>query len=80
MSSIVFRLFNDEYAVIAVGKLADSPVNTLWQAWGSCAHFQDTGQVSAFLWQQFVQIFDGGCHTGRCLALSILMLPEEGLP
>ncbi|MFC0141635.1 H(+)/Cl(-) exchange transporter ClcA [Erwinia mallotivora] len=30
MSSIVFRYFNGEHAVIAVGKLADSPVNTLW--------------------------------------------------
>ncbi|MEC5342978.1 H(+)/Cl(-) exchange transporter ClcA [Brenneria populi] len=30
MSSIVFRLFNGEQAVIAVGKLAAAPVNTLW--------------------------------------------------
>ncbi|WP_158781762.1 H(+)/Cl(-) exchange transporter ClcA [Pantoea sp. BAV 3049] len=30
MSSIVFRIFNGEHAVIAVGKLAESPVNTLW--------------------------------------------------
>ncbi|KAB8306277.1 H(+)/Cl(-) exchange transporter ClcA [Erwinia endophytica] len=30
MSSIVFRLFNGEHAVIAVGKLGESPVNTLW--------------------------------------------------
>ncbi|MEZ0583719.1 H(+)/Cl(-) exchange transporter ClcA [Erwinia sp. STN24] len=30
MSSIVFRIFNGEHAVIAVGKLSNSPVNTLW--------------------------------------------------
>jgi len=30
MSSIVFRVFNGEHAVIAVGKLSNSPVNTLW--------------------------------------------------
>ncbi|MBV4365812.1 H(+)/Cl(-) exchange transporter ClcA [Erwinia sp. BNK-24-b] len=30
MSSIVFRVFNGEHAVIAVGKLSISPVNTLW--------------------------------------------------
>ncbi|MFD1804043.1 H(+)/Cl(-) exchange transporter ClcA [Mixta tenebrionis] len=30
MSSIVFRYFNGEQAVIAVGKLAGAPVNTLW--------------------------------------------------
>ena len=30
MSSIVFRIFNGEGAVIEVGKLADAPVNTLW--------------------------------------------------
>jgi len=30
MSSIVFRVFNGEHAVIAVGKLAIAPVNTLW--------------------------------------------------
>lgn len=30
MSSVVFRIFNGEHAVIAVGKLANSPVNTLW--------------------------------------------------
>lgn len=30
MSSIVFRYFNGEHAVIAVGKLASAPINTLW--------------------------------------------------
>ncbi len=30
MSSIVFRLFNGEGAVIEVGKLTNAPVNTLW--------------------------------------------------
>lgn len=30
MASIVFRLFNGERAVIAVGKLAFAPVNSLW--------------------------------------------------
>lgn len=30
MSGIVFRFFNGEHAVIAVGKLADSAVDTLW--------------------------------------------------
>ncbi|QHM69864.1 H(+)/Cl(-) exchange transporter ClcA [Mixta intestinalis] len=30
MSSIVFRCFNGEQAVIAVGKLSGAPVNTLW--------------------------------------------------
>lgn len=30
MSSIVFRLFNGEAAVIEVGKLSNAPVNTLW--------------------------------------------------
>lgn len=30
MASIVFRLFNGERTVIAVGKLAFAPVNTLW--------------------------------------------------
>ena len=30
MSSVVFRIFNGEHATIAVGKLANSPVNTLW--------------------------------------------------
>ncbi|WP_428944017.1 H(+)/Cl(-) exchange transporter ClcA [Pantoea sp. FN060301] len=30
MSSIVFRIFNGEGAVIDVGKLADAPVETLW--------------------------------------------------
>lgn len=30
MSSIVFRIFNGEGAVIVVGKLASAPVNTLW--------------------------------------------------
>lgn len=30
MSSIVFRLFNGEAAVIDVGKLSNAPVNTLW--------------------------------------------------
>ncbi|WP_414166141.1 H(+)/Cl(-) exchange transporter ClcA [Superficieibacter sp. BNK-5] len=30
MSSIVFRLFNGEGAVIEVGKLSNAPVNTLW--------------------------------------------------
>lgn len=30
MSSIVFRLFNDQSAVIDVGKLSEAPVNTLW--------------------------------------------------
>lgn len=30
MSSVVFRIFNGEGAVIAVGKLASAPVNTLW--------------------------------------------------
>lgn len=30
MSSIVFRIFNGEGAVIEVGKLTNAPVNTLW--------------------------------------------------
>lgn len=30
MSSIVFRIFNGERAVIEVGKLANAPLNTLW--------------------------------------------------
>ncbi len=30
MSSVVFRVFNGEAAVIHVGKLPDDPVNTLW--------------------------------------------------
>lgn len=30
MSSVVFRIFNGETAVIEVGKLANAPVNTLW--------------------------------------------------
>ncbi|WP_173636119.1 H(+)/Cl(-) exchange transporter ClcA [Paramixta manurensis] len=30
MSSIVFRIFNGEHAVIEVGKLTNAPVNTLW--------------------------------------------------
>ena len=30
MSSVVFRIFNGENAVIEVGKLANAPVNTLW--------------------------------------------------
>ncbi|NIY47985.1 H(+)/Cl(-) exchange transporter ClcA [Cedecea colo] len=30
MSSVVFRVFNGEGAVIAVGKLSNAPVNTLW--------------------------------------------------
>ncbi len=30
MSSVVFRIFNGESAVIEVGKLANAPVNTLW--------------------------------------------------
>jgi CIC family chloride channel protein len=30
MSSIVFRIFNGESAVIEVGKLTNAPVNTLW--------------------------------------------------
>ncbi len=30
MSSIVFRIFNGESAIIEVGKLSDAPVNTLW--------------------------------------------------
>jgi len=30
MSSVVFRYFNGEHAVIAVGKLANAPINTLW--------------------------------------------------
>ncbi|MFP2516306.1 H(+)/Cl(-) exchange transporter ClcA [Buttiauxella agrestis] len=30
MSSVVFRIFNGESAVIEVGKLASAPVNTLW--------------------------------------------------
>lgn len=30
MSSIIFRLFNGERAVIEVGKLASAPLNTLW--------------------------------------------------
>ncbi|WON76336.1 H(+)/Cl(-) exchange transporter ClcA [Serratia sp. UGAL515B_01] len=30
MSSIVFRIFNGEQAVIEVGKLASAPLNTLW--------------------------------------------------
>lgn len=30
MSSVVFRYFNGEHAVIAVGKLASAPINTLW--------------------------------------------------
>lgn len=30
MSSIVFRIFNGDHAVIEVGKLTNAPVNTLW--------------------------------------------------
>ncbi|MFC0228615.1 H(+)/Cl(-) exchange transporter ClcA [Serratia aquatilis] len=30
MSSIVYRVFNGEHAVIEVGKLASAPLNTLW--------------------------------------------------
>lgn len=30
MSSIVFRIFNGEGAIIEVGKLSNAPVNTLW--------------------------------------------------
>ncbi|MTD27302.1 H(+)/Cl(-) exchange transporter ClcA [Erwinia sorbitola] len=30
MSSVVFRIFNGEHAVIEIGRLADAPVNTLW--------------------------------------------------
>jgi CIC family chloride channel protein len=30
MSSVVFRIFNGESAVIEVGKLSNAPVNTLW--------------------------------------------------
>jgi CIC family chloride channel protein len=30
MSSIVFRVFNGDRAVIEVGRLSDAPVNTLW--------------------------------------------------
>ncbi|UDQ79490.1 H(+)/Cl(-) exchange transporter ClcA [Erwinia rhapontici] len=30
MSSVVFRIFNGEHAVIEIGRLIDAPVNTLW--------------------------------------------------
>ncbi len=30
MSSIVFRIFNGEAAIIEVGKPSNAPVNTLW--------------------------------------------------
>lgn len=30
MSSVVFRLFNGQHAVVDVGRLSDAPVNTLW--------------------------------------------------
>lgn len=38
MSSIVFRIFNGEAAIIEVGKLSNAPVNTLWlyRCWGCC--------------------------------------------
>lgn len=91
MASIVFRVFNGESPVIAVGQLASAPVNTLWLYLVLGMLFGVIGVVFnrlVFLFQDgFQRIYAGrswravaigGCIGGSCGVLALLYAPGVG--
>ncbi|HKS32625.1 MAG TPA: H(+)/Cl(-) exchange transporter ClcA [Enterobacteriaceae bacterium] len=91
MASIVFRIFNGESPVIAVGQLAHAPVNTLWLYLILGMLFGLVGVMFnrlVFLFQDFFQriyagrngraIATGGLIGGGCGILALLYAPGAG--
>lgn len=91
MASIVFRIFNGETPVIAVGQLANAPVNTLWLYLILGMLFGLVGVVFnrlVFLFQDGFQrvyagrtwraVVIGGCIGGGCGILALLYAPGAG--
>lgn len=92
MASIVFRLFNGERVVIAVGKLALAPVNTLWLYLLLGALFGAVGVLFNALifrvqdvfqrlhggdWRKIIAI--GGLLGGGCGVAAMMLFPQDGL-
>lgn len=91
MASIVFRTFNGESPVIAVGQLSNAPVNTLWLYLVLGMLFGLVGVLFnrlVFLFQDgFQHIYGGrtwrtlvvgGCIGGGCGILALLYAPGAG--
>lgn len=91
MASIVFRIFNGESPVIAVGQLSNAPVNTLWLYLVLGMLFGLVGVLFnrlVFLFQDGFQhiyagrtgrtLLIGGCIGGGCGILALLYAPGAG--
>jgi CIC family chloride channel protein len=91
MASIVFRTFNGESPVIAVGQLSNAPVNTLWLYLVLGMLFGLVGVLFnrlVFLFQDGFQhiyagrtwrtLVVGGCIGGGCGILALLYAPGAG--
>lgn len=91
MASIVFRIFNGDSPVIAVGQLASAPVNTLWLYLLLGMLFGLVGVLFnrlVFVFQDFFQrlyagrnwraISIGGAIGGACGVLALLYAPGAG--
>jgi len=91
MASIVFRIFNGESPVIAVGQLSSAPVNTLWLYLVLGMLFGLVGVLFnrlVFLFQDGFQhiyagrtgrtLLIGGCIGGGCGILALLYAPGAG--
>lgn len=91
MASIVFRIFNGDSPVIAVGQLASAPVNTLWLYLLLGMLFGLVGVLFnrlVFVFQDFFQrlyagrnwraVSIGGAIGGACGVLALLYAPGAG--
>ncbi len=91
MASIVFRIFNGENPVIAVGQLSNAPVNTLWLYLILGMLFGVVGVVFnrlVFVFQDGFQrlyggrngraVVIGGCIGGACGILALFYAPGAG--
>ena len=91
MASIVFRIFNGDSPVIAVGQLASAPVNTLWLYLLLGMLFGLVGVLFnrlVFIFQDFFQrlyagrnwraVSIGGAIGGACGVLALLYAPGAG--
>lgn len=91
MASIVFRIFNGDSPVIAVGQLSNAPVNTLWLYLILGMLFGLIGVLFNRLVFLFQDVFQrlyagrnwralgiGGCIGGGCGILALLYAPGAG--
>lgn len=91
MASIVFRIFNGDDPVIAVGQLANAPVNTLWLylvlgvlfglvgvAFNRLVFIFQDGFQRIFAGRTWRAVAVGGCIGGACGVMALIYSPGSG--